>query len=303
MRKTTRALGPVAALALTLPLALSACTSGNPLAPGPKKGQITVGSATFPENVLLADIYASALNAKGVKVGTRFNVGSREVLYQQVQSGSITVLPEYNGALLGYLDSDARATTTAEVDAALRAKLPPTLELLGSSPAEDKTAVVVTSATAAKDKLAAISDLAPDAASLTIGGPPEFKSRYQGLPGLKEKYGLTFKDFVALDTAGPITVQALAGGSVQVATLFTTDPNIASHGFKVLTDPEQVFGAQNVTPLAYRESMTPTAVEILNAVSAKLDTAALARMMALVTNEKQDIDVVADQWLKSVGLR
>ncbi|NUR30165.1 MAG: ABC transporter substrate-binding protein [Catenulispora sp.] len=296
MRKTI-ALLPVAALAL------AACTRGNPLVPGPKKGQVTVGSASFPENVLLADIYALALKAKGVKVTMRFNVGSREVLYQQVQSGSITVLPEYNGALLGYLDSKSRATTTAEIDAELAAKLPAGVAILDPSPAEDKNALVVAGATAERDRLASIADLAPFASDMTIGGPPEFKTRYQGLPALKEKYGLTFKDFTPLDTAGPITVRALAGGTVQVATLFTTDPNLVAQHFKVLADPQQVFSAQNVTPLTYQASMTPVATRTLNAVSAKLDTPALVAMMAKITNQKKDIDGVADEWLRAVGLK
>ena len=303
MTKSPRALLSATAAAVATALAATACTSGNPLVPGPKKGQVTVGSANFPENVLLADIYASALKAKGVKVGIRFNVGSREVLYQQVQQGSLTVLPEYNGALLAYLDSKTRAATTAEITTQLRATLPAKLEILDPSPAEDKNALVVTAATAAKDHLASIGDLAPHAATLSIGGPPEFKERYQGLPGLKDKYGLTFKNFTSLDTAGPITVKALADDSVQVATLFTTDPNIVSHSFKVLTDPQQVFTAQNVTPLAYRASMTPIATAALNEVSAKLNTAALVGMMAQIMNQKRDIDVVADDWLKGAGLR
>ncbi|GAA1994787.1 ABC transporter substrate-binding protein [Catenulispora subtropica] len=299
MRKTAILL-PVATLALAM---LAACTNGNPLSPGPKKGQVTVGSASFPENVLLADIYVSALKAKGVKVVTRFNVGSREVLYQQVQSGSITVIPEYNGALLGYVDAKSRATTTSEIDSELDMRLPASMEILDSSPAEDKNALVVTGATATADHLASIADLTPFAAGMTIGGPPEFKTRYQGLPGLQEKYGLTFRDFTSLDTGGPITVKALADGTVQVATLFTTDPNLVTRGFKVLADPEQVFSAQNVTPLVYRDSMTPVATRTLNTVSAKLDTAALVTMMAKIVNEKKDIDVVADDWLRSVGLR
>ena len=303
MRRTAPILLSVAAVAMTLAGAVTACTNGNPLLPGPKKGQVTVGSANFPENVLLADIYASALKAKGVKVATRFNVGSREVLFQQVRSGSLTVLPEYNGALLAYLNPNTRAVTTADIDAELRTKLPPQLEILDPSPAEDENALVVTDATAAQYHLDSIADLAPLASSMTIGGPPEFKTRFQGLAGLKEKYGLTFKGFVTLDASGPITVKALEDGTVQVATLFTTDPDIASRGFKILADPARVFTAQNVTPLAYRDSMTPAAVAALNAVSAKLDTSSLAGMMALVTIEKKDIDVVADDWLKSVGLR
>lgn len=301
LSKTPRILLSVTTVAAAA-LAATACTNGNPLVPGPKKGQVTVGSADFPENVLLADIYCSALKAKGVKVGTRFNVGSREVLYQQVRQGSLTVLPEYNGALLAYLDSKTRAATTQDINAGLAAKLPAQLEILDSSPAEDKNALVVAAATAAQDHLSSIADLAPYAPSMTIGGPPEFKERYQGLPGLKDKYGLTFKDFASLDTSGPITVKALAGDTVQVATLFTTDPSITSHNFKVLADPQQVFTAQNVTPLAYRASMTPVATATLNAVSAKLDTEALAAMMEQVMNQKKDIDVVADAWLKGVGL-
>lgn len=306
MSKTPRTPLSTTAAATTLAaaaLVVAACTSGNPLVPGPKKGQVTVGSADFPENVLLADIYASALKARGLKVSVRFNVGSREVLYQQVQQGSLTILPEYNGALLAYLDSKTRAATTEDINAGLRAQLPAKLEILDSSPAEDKNALVVSAATAAQDHLASIADLAPYAPSMSIGGPPEFKERYQGLPGLTDKYGLTFKSFAPLDTAGPITVRALADGSVQVATLFTTDPAIASRGFKVLADPEQVFTAQNVTPLAYRDSMTPVAAATLNTVSAKLDTPALAGMMTQIMDQKKDIDGVADQWLRKAGLR
>ncbi len=299
MRKT----GAACALLPAATLALAACGSGNPLIPGPKKGQITVASANFPENVLLADIYVSELKAKGFKVGTKFNVGSREVLYQQIQNGSVSVLPEYNGALLSFVDPKAQATTTEEVDTALAKALPPSLEILQSSPAEDKNALVVTGATAKTEHLAAIGDLQPFAPSMSIGGPPEFKVRQEGLPGLQAKYGLTFKSFQALDTAGPITVKALNDGSVQVATLFTTDPKIETNGFAVLADPKHVFSAQNVTPLAYRASLDAKAVDTLNTVSVKLTTAALAAIMREVLIDKKDIDVVADNWLKSTGLR
>jgi osmoprotectant transport system substrate-binding protein len=281
----------------------AACADGDPLVQGSKKGQVTVGSADFPESMLLADIYASALKANGVKVTTRFGAASRDALYEQVRQGALTVLPEYNGALLGYLDPKSHAATTEDVDAALSAELPASLQILDPSPAEDRNALVVTTATATQDHLTSIADLAPYAPALTIGGPPEFTERYQGLPGLQDKYGLTFKGFAALDTAGPITVDALAEGTVQVATLFTTDPDIPSRGFTVLTDPEQVFVAQNITPLAYRDGMTPTALATLNEVSAKLDTPALASMMAQIMNQRRDIDVVAAEWVKGAGLR
>jgi len=264
---------------------------------------LTIGSANFPENVLLADIYASALTAKGIKVNTKFNVGSREILYKQVSGGSLSVLPEYNGALLAYLDKSTTATSTEEINTRLDEKLPPELELLDSASAQDTNALVVTGDTARRDGLASIADLAPYASAMDLGGPPEFQTRQEGLPGLKEKYGLTFKSFKALDTAGPITVKALSDGTVQAATLFTTDPKIAVNGFAVLTDPKHVFAAQNVTPLTYRASLDEKSIGVLNAVSAKLDTPALAGIMREVLLDKKDIDVVADAWLRSVGLR
>lgn len=126
----------LAALLLTGAAACSSSGGGDPLAAkssapaasgssgAAASGKtVVVGSANFPENVLLASIYAQALKAKGVKVEEKFNIGSREVLYGQVQSGALTVLPEYNGALLGYLDAKSTATGKDAVNTELKAKL------------------------------------------------------------------------------------------------------------------------------------------------------------------------------------
>ena len=103
-------------------------SSSNPLSSGGASGSVVVGSANFPENELLAEVYALALQAKGVKVTTKLNIGAREVYYPQVEKGTITIIPEYNGTLLTVeVDKTSTAKTTAEVDAALAAKLPSTL--------------------------------------------------------------------------------------------------------------------------------------------------------------------------------
>src|SRR4051812_16174149 len=160
-------------------MASAACgksSSDNPLdsGGGGNAGSVVIGSANFPENVLLGEIYAQALEAKGVKVTRQFNIGAREIIYDQIKSGNLSILPEYNGALLAYLDKNPTATGTNDVNAALAAKLPAELELLTSAPAEDKDSVVVTADTAAKYSLKTLDDLAPVAKNLVIGGPPEF---------------------------------------------------------------------------------------------------------------------------------
>jgi osmoprotectant transport system substrate-binding protein len=292
--------------------ALAACgSSSNPLASsGPTTGtsagastqSVTVGSANFPENVLLGWIYAKALEAKGVQVTTKLNIGSREVIYAQVVSGGLSILPEYNGALLAYLDPKSTQLTTAAVDAAILTKLDPKLTILNPATAEDKDSLVVTKDTASKYNLKAIPDLAPVAKNLIVGGPPEFKTRQQGVLGLKSEYGLTFKEFKSLDTAGPITVAALKNGNVQAADLFSTDPSIVQNSFVVLDDPKNLFGAQNIIPLVNKSVLSDTVKSTLDAISAKLDTATLAGLVKKVVTDKDDPDQVAADWLKSVGL-
>jgi osmoprotectant transport system substrate-binding protein len=300
-------------LAVLTSLVLAACGSSggstsssgssNPLAPSAAKGTVVVGSANFPEDELLAEIYVLALQAKGVKVTSKFNIGAREVYYPEVVKGAVSIIPEYNGALLTTsVDTTSTAATTAQVNAALKAKLPSSVEILNSSTAQDKDSVTVTQATAKKYHLTSIADLKPYAKNFAIGGPPEFKTRTDGLVGLKKNYGLTFKSFVPLDESGPLTLAALKDGHVQAADVFTTTPQIISDKLVSLADPKFNFAAQNVIPLVYKPDLTPTITATLNAVSAKLTTAALLQLDVDVITNKEDYTTAAQQWLQSVGL-
>jgi osmoprotectant transport system substrate-binding protein len=264
---------------------------------------VVIGSANFPENEVLAEVYALALKAKGVNVTTKLNIGAREVYYPQVEKGTISIIPEYNGTLLSVeVDKASAAKTTADVDAALAAKLPSTLTVLNPADAQDSDSVTVTQATAAKYHLTSIADLKAVESQIVIGGPPEFKTRVDGLVGLKSTYGLTFKGFDPLDESGPITLAALQSGKVQAADVFTTTPQIVSDKLVSLTDPKFNFAAQNVIPLVYKPALTSTISDTLNAISAKLTTAALLQLDIAVITNKQDYTTAAQQWLQSVGL-
>lgn len=293
-------------------LAIAGCgAGGDPLTketskaadkPAPKD-TIAVGSANFPESALLAEIYAGALKAKGVEVTTKLNIGSREAYLGGLQDGSIDLVPEYTGNLLQYYDKKATATTADDVYAALPAALPDKLTVLDKSPAEDKDAVVVTKETADKYNLKSIADLQPVMGEIVLGGPPEWRTRANGLPGLKKTYGLTFKSFRPLDVAGPLTVQALKNGQVQAANLFTTQSAIAANNFVVLEDPDNLFLPQNVVPLINEAKATDNVKAALNAVSAKLDTPTLADLVKQVEVDKKEPAAVADSWLSEAGLK
>jgi osmoprotectant transport system substrate-binding protein len=303
--KRTAALGvaAVACLAAAACSSSSSSSSSNPLAPS-STGQVVVGSANFPEDELLAQIYADALQGKGVKVTTKLNIGAREVYYPEVVKGAITIIPEYNGALLSTsVDKNSTAVTTAAVNAALTAKLPSSLEILSSAPAQDKDSVTVTQATASKYHLTSISDLAPVAKNMVIGGPPEFRTRKDGIVGLKNVYGLTFKSFQPLDEAGPVTIAALQSGRVQAADLFTTTPQIITDHFVTLQDPKNMFAAQNVTPLVYKKGVNSTIVSTLNSVSAALTTDALLQMDKALTIDHASYTQVASGFLTQMGIK
>ncbi|MFL6056795.1 MAG: ABC transporter substrate-binding protein [Actinoallomurus sp.] len=298
-----------AVIGVAAAFALSACGSGgkdggNPLDQKSAAGGVVVGSANFPESQLLGELYAQALEAKGVKVTRKFNIGSREIYYDQVKSGAITVMPEYNGALLTTsVDKSSTAVTAAEVNADLKAKLPASLAILDSSQAEDKDSLTINAETAQKYNLKTIADLKPVAGQVTLGGASEFKTREQGLVGLEKRYGLKFKKFQPFDANAQTTlVRLLKNNSIQVANLFTTDPSISANKFIVLQDPQNVFSAENVTPLVYKSGVNATERATLNAISAKLTTHDLLNMMTKLMLDKDDASTVAKGWLDQSGL-
>jgi len=298
--------GAVIAIAAMASVVLAACGgSSNPLS-GSSNGTVVIGSANFPENELLAEIYSIALKAKGVKVTDKFNIGSREVYYPEIKKGAVSIIPEYNGTLLTVaVDPTSTAATTAQVNAALKADLPPSLEILNSSSALDSDSVTVTQAFATAHHLtssSSIGALAPYASSMVFGGPPEFATRSDGIAGLKKNYGLTFKSFDPLDESGPITIKALQDGTVQAADVFTTTPQIVTDHFVTLADPKFNFAAQNVTPLVYKKAMTPTIIATLNAISAKLTTAELLAIDTAVIVNHDSYSSVATSWLAAHGL-
>ncbi|MFF4302070.1 ABC transporter substrate-binding protein [Streptomyces sp. NPDC001601] len=303
----------VAAVALAATTALLAgCSSSSndsksdPLSDSKASGDtVVVGANNFAESNLLADIYGEALKAKGVKVTYKPNIGSRETTYGLLKNGSISVLPEYNGALLAYLDPKAAPKTVEETTSAIEAKLDSKLTLLNPAAAQDKDTVTLNAATAAKYNLtekSSIADLKSIAKDLVIGASPEFQTRQQGLVGLKSVYGLEFKSFKALDAGGALTQAALKKNAVQAGDIFSTDPTITKEKFVVLQDPKNLFGFENVQPLVYKSALNQTATDALNAVSAKLDTATLLDLDTQVQSGSKDPLDVAQAWLKKVGL-
>lgn len=318
LRSVRSALLP-AAVVVAVSVALTACggSGAGPLGSDSASGgtgaagSVTVGSADFPESQVVAQLYAGALEAAGVSVNTKLGIGSREVYVKALDDGSIDLIPDYTGNLLGFVDQQNSVTDKDAIVKALPAKLDAFAEqqakktklaVLEPAAAEDKDAMVVTKATAAKFNLKSIEDLAKVCDQITLAGPPEFASRPYGLPGLKEKYNCAPAKFTPI-TGEALTVKALINDDVQVADVFTTSPAIEDNSLVVLSDPKNNWLAQQVIPLYAEGKLSDAAKQAVNSVSKQLTTQDLISLNRLVSGDKKlDPKNAAQQWLKEKGI-
>ncbi len=218
-----------------------------------------------------------------------------------LQDGSIDLIPEYSGALLKHFDPESKASTSEDVVDELSDALPEGIEMYDISEAQDKDILAVTEDTATQYDLETISDLEPVASELILGGPAEWVTRVNGVVGLRDVYGLEFKEFVSLDAGGPLTMTALLNGQIQVADVFSTDPALTANNLVALEDDKSLFAAENIVPVIASAKSSDTVQETLDAVSAALTTDALIEMNGKAA-EGTSLGEIAREWLDSAGL-
>lgn len=269
---------------------------------GSSKGGITIGTANFTENQVLGYLYAAVLENAGVKTKVRPNLGTREILIPALKGGDLDLLPEYQGALLHYLDPKSKAAEEGEMQNALAMAVPDGLQVLPYGLAEDSDAFVVTRETAAKYGLKSLADLAKHNGKLVIGAAPEVKKREVGVLGLKDVYGVEFKEFKSLDSSGPLVKGALRKGDVDVANLFTTDTDIGAEHWVVLSDPKNLVPGQRVVPLIADRTADSKVRKALARLGNALSTEDLTELNRQVDKDKKDPEDVARDWAVRKGL-
>jgi osmoprotectant transport system substrate-binding protein len=279
--------------------------AGTSQTPGKGKPAVTIGDKNFPEEYVLGDLYQQALAAKGYTVHLKANIGSSEVIDKALTSGKIDAYPEYTGTILSVLAHQSKVPTSASETftqaKAFEAKRGYTLTT--ATPFEDKDAIGTTKAFASKNGLKSIADLKKLGSAVTVGAAPEFRTRFAGLLGLKQAYGLTKVHFKPLTIGLPY--QGLDQGKIQAADVFTTDGQLTSGKYTVLADPKNIFGFQNVALVVSQKVLAkegPQFEATINSVSSKLTTPAVQAMNKAVVLDKQDAATVAKAFLKANGL-
>jgi osmoprotectant transport system substrate-binding protein len=270
--------------------------------PAGEPGAITVGSADFSESQLIAQIYGQALEAAGFDVSYEMAIGSREVYFGALEQGEISIVPEYTGSLLSFLTApDVPETETVDDQvAALDEVLPDGLEVLTPSTAEDKDTMVCTQEAVDEHGLTDLSSLFEVSAEITLGAPPEFEERSPyGIAGFLDLFDAEFGEFVPLSFTD---VQAgLEGGELDCGNLLSTGPWVGTEGLVIIEDDLNIIPHEAVLPLVRSEVVTPELTAALDEVNAALDTETLAALDAQVEVDQLGADVVAAEFLQSLG--
>ncbi len=272
--------------------------------PGAGKPAVTIGDKNFAEENILGQLYAQALKAQGYTIDLKSEIGSSEIIFKALTSGQIDMYPEYTGTLLSAIAEQTKLPTSAAA-AYSQAKAflePKGFTLLDYTPFYDSDALATLPAYAAANKLTSVADLKPLGTKAILGAAPEFATRFEGLKGLEQEYGVkpTFKP-ISIE----LSYKALESKQVDVQDVFSTDGQLLGGKFKILADPKHVFGFQNVAPVVKQSVLSaegPAFAETLNKVSALLTIPAIQQMNKAVSIDKQSPEAVAAQFLKANSL-
>ncbi|MGH8859863.1 MAG: glycine betaine ABC transporter substrate-binding protein [Jatrophihabitantaceae bacterium] len=269
--------------------------------PGKGKPAITMGDKNFSEEYLLGELYSQALRAKGFSVTLKGNIGSSTTIDAALTSSKIDMYPEYTGViytvLAGHPDNPTSAAETLKGATAFETKRG--FAVLNPTPFQDADGLAVTKDYATKHGLTTVADMTKVGA-FTYAGPPENATRYQGVVGLKKAYGLNKVQFKPVPIGSQY--QALDQGKVDSIAIFTTDGQLASGKYAVLTDTKGIFGYQQVVPVVKKSVLKaegPAFEATLNAVSKLLTTDAIVAMNKAVQIDQQDPGTVAKAFLKA----
>ena len=291
---------------------LGACAGGDDdamtgeRAAPPAGPPIRIGAKNFTEQLILGELYRQALEAKGFDVVLKDDIGSTEIIHRALRRGALDMYPEYVGVLLSEVAEDRSRPrgAAAAYDAAREYEQQSGFTLLAQTPFSDSNALAVMPRFAERHGLRTIADLGKLERRVRIGALPEFRTRFEGLDGLQEVYGLRNLRVVAMETGE--RYDALENGRVEVASVFTTEAQLAEGGYVVLDDPRGLFASGHVAPIVSAEILEahgPRLRETIDAVSQALTTSAMREMNAAVDLMRRAPAQVAADFLRRKGLR
>ena len=266
---------------------------------------IRIGAKNFTEQTILGELYRQALEAKGYEVELKLDLGSSEIVHRALRRGALDMYPEYIGVLLSEVaqDTERPPSDAAAYEAAKAFERRSGFTLLAQTPFADSNALAVKPRFAERHGLRTIADLRKLKGTVKIAALAEFATRFEGLDGLEQLYGLRELDVVEAD--GNERYSKLDDGEVEVASVFTSEGQLAGDDYVVLKDPQRLFASGHVAPVVNDKVLAahgPGLQQAIDVVSRELTTPAMREMNGAVDLEERQAAEVAAEFLRARGL-
>lgn len=266
---------------------------------------VKIGSKNFTEQFVVAEIYAQALEKAGVEVDRHLNLGATLVAHTALTNGDIDLYPEYTGTALAAVVKGDLSGSADKIYSDVKDYYEKNLKLTLLEPTKINNgyAIITLPETAEKYKLKTLTDLGPVSKDLTFGAEGGFSERKDGLPGLKQTYGIEFKEFKIFAKLG-IRYSALTNKDLDVSYGFATDWQISDNKLVVLEDDKKLFPPYYLVPVVRQDALAknPKIAEVLNKISPLLDNETMRQLNAKVDRDKEEPAEVAAEFLKSQGI-
>ena len=281
---------------LTAAVAAAACRRGN-------EGPVRIGSKNFSEQVILGEIAAQGLEARGLRVDRRLNLGGTFVCHKAIAAGELDLYPEYTGTAFAAILTRKPVSDPKLVFDEVAREYSRRWKLVWA-PAlgfENTFALVMRGDDARRLAIRKISDLASHP-EIRPGFGYEFLEREDGFPGLARTYGLQFRARPVQMDLGLI-YPALESRRVDLVAGNSTDGLIDAVGGVVLEDDKRYFPPYEAAFVVRGEvwEKRPVVREFLQSLAGSLDAAAMRKLNAAVDKDKRRPEDVAKEFLVTRG--
>jgi osmoprotectant transport system permease protein len=261
--------------------------------------RVVVGAKTFTEQYILSQILAETIErATGSAVGVVSSLGST-VAFDALRAGDIDAYVDYSGtiwATIMHRDADSvdRETVLTEVGRYLNAEHG--IEMVGALGFENAYAMAMRRAQAGDLRVRSLTDIAPYAARLSVGGDYEFFERPEWR-AIQDRYGLRFREQRSMDPS--LMYQAVANGQVDVISAFSTDGRIAALDLILLEDERHAIPPYDAVVLASARLVRehPEAIAALRSLNGTIDADQMRRMNLAVDQDGKSPRAVAEEFL------
>lgn len=285
-------------LAILLLLLLAGC--------GKSKKPVIVGSMTGTEQSIVGEIVARHLEHRlQRKVQRRLGMGGELLAYQALESGEISLYPDYTGSVDAVLLKEIPSSDPTILLDRTRSEMARVarIEVLDPLGYENPTSVVVRAADADEAKIHSLSQAAGGTTRWKVGVGFDFQQPGGDMPALA-----SYKLPLAQSVRGVEPSQLfpmLMSGDLSMIAVAATESRLTSPDFRVLEDDKRVFTLKQACLLVRQDSLAgdPQIRAALNQLAGKFTLDSVRKMDAEVDLKHRAPADVAAEFLAAAGLQ